>query len=165
MGRKRNRRRGRIGARLTSEKGYLLLSTLFFLMFSGLFAQSMIKVSSNHIIQLRQLVMAYEAKSALNLSAEMLLQEINENNLPEKGVLKTSEGNIVITSKSSKEERVYVLSLKTNNSSQYKKELIVPIPEEEEELELDESEDLAESEEPEESKKSEEPEENLDEME
>lgn len=133
--RKRNRKQGGSKDRLTSEKGYLLLSTVFFLMFSGLFAQSMIKVASNHVIQLRQLSSAYEAKSALNISEEFLLQETRENEFPAEGLIATSEGPVVIKSKVNENEYLYTLTLTTNNGAQYSKDLIVAIAEREQELE------------------------------
>lgn len=145
---KRNRKQGGSRDRLTSEKGYLLLSTVFFLMFSGLFAQSMIKVAGNHVIQLRQLSGAYEAKSALNISEEILLQETRENELPVEGLIKTSEGRVSIKSKVNENEYLYTLTLTTNNGAQFSKDLIVAIPERKEDLkdEPEEPEELLEDE-------------------
>lgn len=71
--------------KIKNDGGYLLVSTLFVLLLSGIMAESIIRISRNHIIQLNQLSQSYEEKAALNLAEKILVdkiaqeeQEINE---------------------------------------------------------------------------------------
>lgn len=90
---------GRKLVSLRSEKGYVMLSTLFLLVLTGIFLQSVIKISANYIIQLNQLSTAYQAKTALNMSEKILGDYIIENNdtFPEQVELLSSVGKIMIT--------------------------------------------------------------------
>lgn len=109
-----------------ANKGYLLLSALWLLIFSGIFSQGIIKISANHIIQLKQISTAYQAKSALNMSEQLLKKYIQENTqLPEEGTIQTSVGTITVTKKS---KTKYMLILTEENQEQYVKETIVTLP-------------------------------------
>lgn len=130
---KRSRRRHQ----LKSEKGYLLISTLFFLMFSGLFAQSMIKIVGNQMIQFRQISSAYQAKSALNMSKELLRQEINKNDIPNGGTINTSMGPVIIKREERKEEYTFELILIINSGEQYSDDFTISIPKTEKDLPID----------------------------
>lgn len=125
--RKRRGRRDRRDRRLTdfkSEKGYLLISTLFFLVFSGLFSHSMIKISGNQIMQLRQFSTAYKAKGAMNIGEELLKTYLEEENEPpERGQIRTSVGDIFIKKKS---DVSYQLLLTLNNGANFSREVKVP---------------------------------------
>lgn len=66
-------------AKLQSENGYLMLSTLFLLVLIGIFMQSMIKISSNHIVQLNQIASSYQARTALNLTVQSVSNYIDKN--------------------------------------------------------------------------------------
>lgn len=120
--RKRNKQKIRKG--LTSfkvEEGYLLISTLLFLVFSGLFSHSVIKISGHQIIQLRQFSRAYEAKGAINIGEELLNTYIEKEDIPpKKGQVRTSVGAIDIKKKS---EVIYQLSLTLDNGEVFSKEV------------------------------------------
>lgn len=90
----RNYRKKLINIR--SEKGYLMLSTLYLLILTGIFSQSIIKTSANYIIQLNQISSTYQAKAALNMSERVLKDYIVDNDyeLPEKVKLSSSIGDI-----------------------------------------------------------------------
>lgn len=97
---------------LTDENGFLLISTLFFLLFTGLFSQSIIKISSYQIIQLRQYSSAYEAKGTLNMGEKLLIDYITENQEnPSSGRLKTSTGDIEMV-KESDDKYIFKITLK-----------------------------------------------------
>lgn len=97
---------------LKDENGYLLISTLFFLIFSGLFSHSVIKISSHQIIQLRQYSSAYQAKGALNMGEELLKNYVQENNdVPTSGKINTSVGDIVMM-KESEDKFIFKITLK-----------------------------------------------------
>ena len=119
--------------KLKSERGYLLISTLFFLIFSGLFSQSIIKISGNHIIQLQQISSAYQAKTALNMSKELLKQKTELEEIPEKGSMTTSLGTILIKRRETATEYIFTLTLTTNSEAQYSDQLTITRSEAEEE--------------------------------
>lgn len=96
MGR-RDKRRYLNKLKFRSEHGYLLVSTLYFVVFSALFTQSMIKIASNQMMQLNQLSHSYQAKAALNIGKELLKQQTDEGAYPLSGKVKTSIGVIDIT--------------------------------------------------------------------
>lgn len=105
------------------EQGYLLISTLFFLMFSGLFSHSIIKISGNQIIQLKQFSTSYHAKGALNMSKELLDTYIEENNdIPEQGQIKTSIGDVEIRKKS---ENLLQLTITLENNQTISKDVSI----------------------------------------
>lgn len=97
---------------LKDENGYLLISTLFFLIFSGLFSHSVIKISSHQIIQLRQYSTAYQAKGALNMGEELFKKYVQENDdVPTSGKINTSVGDIVMM-KESEDKFIFKITLK-----------------------------------------------------
>lgn len=145
MGKKLEKRRQR-RIRLVSfqaEEGYLMLSTLFLLVLTGIFLQSAINISANYIIQLNQLSMAYQAKTALNMSERILHDYITEhsNELPEQGELSSSVGNIKMTKKT---KNCYDAVLTQKNGVQTKKRIYLDRidADENEEKELDEESDI-----------------------
>lgn len=100
--------------KIKSEKGYLLLSTLFMLILSGIITQSIIKISTNHIIQLNQLSDNYQAKTALNMAENMLHCHIlNGNQLLKKGKIVSSVGEIEVKRKNEIEYEL-ILTQKNN---------------------------------------------------
>ena len=112
-------RRGRRSSRgnrvnFKSEKGYLLVSTLFFLIFSAIFAGSMIRISGIQILQYNQLTTAYEAKAALNMSETILLDHLETNETINNGEMNTSVGKITISSENQTEGIMYHLNLTTS---------------------------------------------------
>jgi len=143
--------RGRVNRKrinLASNKGYLLVSTLFFLVLSGLFSSSIIQVSGNHIIQLKQLATSYEAKSALNMSKQILAKEIKNSEIPTEGVVETSLGDVSIAREETDDIYTFTLTLTTTSGTKYSDDLQVAILEPEEEQE--ELEDEGPAKEPEE---------------
>lgn len=112
-------------SKLSDEDGYLLISTLFFLVFAGLFSHSIIKISSYQIIQLRQYSSAYKAKGALNMSEELLINYIEENDaIPSIGRIKTSVGDIEMVKES---DDKFIIKLTLKNGVQYFKEAEVSL--------------------------------------
>lgn len=109
----------------------MLISTLFFLIFSGLFSQSLIKISGNHIVQLQQLSSAYEAKTTLNMSKEILKQKVEREEIPKEGSIVTSAGTVLIEREEISSEYIFTLTLTTNKRGQYSDEFVVALPEEE----------------------------------
>lgn len=123
-------------AHFKSEQGYLLISTLFFLMFSGLFSHSIIKISGNQIMQLRQFSTSYHAKGALNMSEELLRTYIKENNdIPEHGQIKTSIGDVEISKKS---EELFQLTITLENNQKISKDVSIEADKSDEDLEKEE---------------------------
>lgn len=144
-----DRRSGRVkrGSRIDfkSEKGYLLVSTLFFLVFSAIFAGSMIRISGIQILQYNQLTTAYEAKAALNMSETILLEHLESNETLNNGEISTSVGEIVITSAPQLEGTMYLLIFTNKRGLNFTKELWVPqeiVTEDDELEELEESEEV-----------------------
>lgn len=127
MGGKLERKRKRRD--LKSEQGYLLVSTMIFLIFSGLFAQSMITISGNHLIQLKQITASYQARTSLNMAKEILLQEIDEGSFPETGLVQTSIGDIEITPGEDEGEIYYLLILQTDSGTTYSDQISIVVPE------------------------------------
>lgn len=95
---------------LQSEKGYLMLSTLYLLILTGIFSQSIIKTSANYIIQLNQISSAYQTKAAVNMTERILKDYIVENNyeLPETGKISSSIGNIEVMKITDEEYEVII---------------------------------------------------------
>lgn len=95
---------------LQSEKGYLMLSTLYLLILTGIFSQSIIKTSANYIIQLNQISSAYQTKVAVNMTERILKDYIVENNyeLPETGKISSSIGNIEVMKITDEEYEVII---------------------------------------------------------
>ncbi len=118
----------------------MLISTLFFLIFSGLFSQSLIKISGNHILQLQQISSAYEAKTTLNMSKELLRQQAATEEMPEKGSMITSAGTVLIERQETPAEFIFTLTLTTNTNMQYSDEFVLVLPEEEEDVEANDEE-------------------------
>ncbi len=116
--------------RMTESDGYVLVSTLFFLMLSGLFAQSIIQISSNYVIQLRQVSIGYEAKAALNMCEELIVQKHEEETPSIKGTISTSVGVVDVQSKKQTDQIIYQLTLVKENGDIYKKEVSLPLSEE-----------------------------------
>jgi len=118
LGRRRERKQLKIKA-LRSEKCYLLLTTLFFLVLSGLFSHAIVKISVNQIIQLHQFSTAYQAKGALNMGEEILQSEIEKNNrIPTNGSISTSLGEIKMMRIS---EDTFQLTLTIENGKKFSK--------------------------------------------
>lgn len=117
---------GKIGIKnLSSADGYLLVSTLFFMLFSAFFSHSMIQITANHISQMNQLTDAYLAKSALKMSENIIVEESEANNFPENGWVKTSVGSIEIKRRTQKEMYHYSLLLITENGTPYSSEFSI----------------------------------------
>lgn len=139
------RRSGRVkrGNRIDfrSEKGYLLVSTLFFLVFSAIFAGAMVRISGIQILQYNQLTTAYEAKAALNMSETILLEHLESNETLNNGEISTTAGKVVITSFPQMEGTIYQLILTTKKGLDFTKELWV---QQEKLPEIDEMEELEE---------------------
>jgi hypothetical protein len=106
-------------------------------MFSGLFSQSMIKIAGNQIIQYRQISTAYEAKSALNMSKQLLRREVEEKSPPENGSITTSVGTVKIEQEENEESFIIALTLMTNSGAEYSDSLSIlkPEPQDEENTE------------------------------
>ena len=101
---------------MTESDGYVLVSTLFFLMLSGLFAQSIIQISSNYVTQLRQVSIGYEAKAALNMCEELIVQKHEEETPSIKGTIS--------------DQIIYQLTLVKENGDIYNKKVSLPLSEE-----------------------------------
>lgn len=125
----------RVKERFSEENGYLLVSTLFFLIFSGLFSHSVMQLASNNLIQLNQLSNAYQAKAVLEMSANLLNNEIEKNHYPEQGQIDTSIGSVEMSRKEVGEEYHYKFLLSDKNDMTYIKDVYVEIVENEEETE------------------------------
>lgn len=108
--------------------GYVLISTLFFLLLSGLFSQSVIQVSSNYVTQLRQVNVSYEAKAALNMSERLLLQELEGQVTPIDATISTSAGEVKIKGRIESNQIISKLTLVKENGNTYLKEVVTPIP-------------------------------------
>lgn len=124
--------------KLKGNQGYVLISTLFFLLLSGLFSHSIIQLSSNYLLQLRQVSSAYEAKAALNMSASLLQKEFKEGKHPSEGNIRTSAGQVHITSVEQAEQINYTLQLTKGNGEIFEKEVSLALPEIEIETETEE---------------------------
>lgn len=108
-----------------------MVSTLFFVLFSALFAQSMIKIVSTQMIQLNQLTNSYQAKAALNMGKRILIQEIEEHSYPSSGEIYTSIGRIEMSQQEIGNGRWYELTLITKTSMIYTDRIFFEIIDEE----------------------------------
>lgn len=116
--------------KLANENGYLLVSTLFFLLFSGLFAQSAFQIASNQVIQLQQLTNSYQARTALNMSETILRNELENESIPLNGKVVTSLGDVFITKVEANENLEYELTMTLANGASYTKTTMVETDEE-----------------------------------
>ena len=116
--------------KLANENGYLLVSTLFFLLFSGLFAQSAFQIASNQVIQLQQLTNSYQARTALNMSETILRNELENESIPLNGKVVTSLGDVFITKVEASENLEYELTMTLANGASYTKTTMVETDEE-----------------------------------
>lgn len=117
---RRSRKSGRSNRiNFTSEKGYLLVSTLFFLVFSAIFAGSMIRISGTQILQYNQITTAYEAKAALNLSETILLEHLETNETLSNGEISSSVGKIMISGHNQTGGTMYHLDLTTTKGLKF----------------------------------------------
>src|SRR5699024_3457693 len=108
---------------IKSEQGYLLISTIVFSVFSGLFSNSLIRISGDQIMQLRQFKTAYGSKAVMNMGEVLLEDYIEEEKIsPKKGKIKTSVGDINIKKKS---EINYQLTITLENGEIFSKEIKV----------------------------------------
>lgn len=112
---------------VNKDEGYVLISTLFFLLLSGLFSYSVIQISSNYVIQLRQVSLGYEAKAALNMSEELLLQEFEGRSDPINGTISTSAGEVKIKGRKNGNQIISQLTLVKENGNIYKKDITTPL--------------------------------------
>lgn len=102
------------------------MSTLFFLVFTGLFTQMLIRISGNHIIQLRQFSEAYQAKTALNMSESILKDYIETHEeVPTKGKINTSIGPINLKKMTDDE---FILKVTLANGMEYHQFVDIEIP-------------------------------------
>lgn len=105
-----------------SEKGYLMLSTLFLLILSGIMTQGIIKISANHLVQLNQLARNYQEKAVFNLAESVLRDQlINEENRTIKSAKLTSSVGDMELSKIKVDE--YELLLINSNNKKIKKHI------------------------------------------
>lgn len=118
---------------IASEKGYMLLTTLYFVLFSGLFAYSLIRISGNQIIQLNQITESYQARTALNMGIKLLEKELEDDDLPNKGTIYTSMGAITIDRIDTENEVKFVLYIQIDANSTYSEVYEYPLPEAENE--------------------------------
>ena len=121
-----------------SEKGYLLLSTIFLLILSSVMMQGMISISRNHIIQLNQLSTSYQAKAALHTAEMNVKTELAKNKGKlESGEINSSVGKIQVMKKTN---QIYELQLITKSGERFTKQLqIKSIINSESEIEKDEA--------------------------
>lgn len=83
--------------------------------------QSIIKISTNHIIQLNQISRAYQAKTALNLAENIIKDEIvKEQALIKTAELSSSVGKILVVKDS---DESYQLTLITETGEKYTKNI------------------------------------------
>lgn len=125
MGEKLDRRTFRVNIR--NEEGYLLISTLFFLLFSSIFTVSMIRISGNQILQYNQLTIAYESKAALNMAENLLLEYVNEHGPVKEGSVQTSIGEINLSVVDESKGITYLLTLEGDTGYNYSKEILYVI--------------------------------------
>lgn len=120
-----------------SEQGYLMLTTLFILMLSGIMTQSLIKISTNHIIQLNEISASYEARAALNVAENILKEQLKDTDQSvQKGKIVTSHGEIHVEKQS---DLKYHLFLTTAENKTYNKDIniqLTPLIEIEENIDL-----------------------------
>lgn len=114
----------------------MMLSTLYLLMLAGIFLQGMVKISTNHIIQLNQLSTTYQMKTAIHLSEQLIKDYIIDHpeDLPEKMLFTSSAGNI---SAQKNGQIKYKMSIIHENGYSLEKDITIVIPEQEEEKEFE----------------------------
>lgn len=110
-----------------SENGYLMLTTLFMLILSGIFTHGMIKISANHLIQLHQLSSTYQAKAALNMGETLLNEYIisRDYKLPERAIISTSIGEVQIIKKTANEYQATIIQ---TNNDEFSKNIKIELP-------------------------------------
>lgn len=83
--------------------------------------QSIIWISTNHIIQLNQISRAYQAKTALNMAETILIDELKSEGAPVKSAELTSTIGKIIVIKDTNES--YQLSLIIETGENYTKDI------------------------------------------
>ena len=106
------------------EDGYLLLTTIYVLLASTIFFSSMIHIVSSQMIQYRQYSHAYQAKSALQMSKNILQNELVKQRNIQTGVVHTSKGDVIITSNSTDGIIHYYFEITSQQGIIYRDELI-----------------------------------------
>lgn len=135
MGGKLVRRKRRKLNVFRNEKGYLLLTTLFFLVLSGLFSHYLIRISANQILQYRQFSTSYQAKGTLNMSEKLIRDYIKSSGkTPARGFIHTSLGEIKVDRLS---DQKYLLTIVLENGLEFSKESKIEMPQIEENELLD----------------------------
>ena len=109
---------------LSREDGYLLLTTIYVLLASTIFFSSMIHIVSSQMIQYRQYSHAYQAKSALQMSKNILQNELVKQRNIQTGVVHTSKGDVIITSNSTDGIIHYYFEITSQQGIIYRDELI-----------------------------------------
>ena len=109
---------------LSREDGYLLLTTIYVLLASTIFFSSMIHIVSSQMIQYRQYSHAYQAKSALQMSKNLLQNELVKQRNIQTGVVHTSKGDVIITSNSTDGIIHYYFEITSQQGIIYRDELI-----------------------------------------
>lgn len=100
----------------------------------------MIRISGNQILQYSQLTIAYEAKAALNMVENLLLEYVNEHGPVKEGSVQTSIGEVNLSVVEASKGITYLLTLEGNTGYNYSKEIWYGIEPylEEENLSVDE---------------------------
>ena len=109
---------------LSREDGYLLLTTIYVLLASTIFFSSIIHIVSSQMIQYRQYSYAYQAKAALQMSKNILQDELVKQGDIQTGVVHTSNGDVVITSNSTDGIIHYYFEITSQQGIIYRDELI-----------------------------------------
>ena len=109
---------------LSREDGYLLLTTIYILLASTIFFSSIIHIVSSQMIQYRQYSHAYQAKSALQMSKNLLQNELVKQRNIQTGVVHTSKGDVIITSNSTDGIIHYYFEITSQQGIIYRDELI-----------------------------------------
>ncbi len=109
---------------LSREDGYLLLTTIYVLLASTIFFSSIIHIVSSQMLQYRQYSHAYQAKAALQMSKNILQDELVKQGDIQTGVVHTSNGDVVITSESSDGLIHYYFEIASQQGIIYRDELI-----------------------------------------
>ncbi len=97
------------------------------LILSGIFTHGMIKLSTNHLIQLRQLSSAYQAKAALNMGEILLNEHIisRDYELPERAIIATSMGEVQLIKKTTNEYQATIIQ---TNKDEFSKDIKIDLP-------------------------------------
>ena len=109
---------------LSREDGYLLLTTIYVLLASTIFFSSIIHIVSSQMLQYRQYSHAYQAKSALQMSKNLLQNELVKQRNIQTGVVHTSKGDVIITSNSTDGIIHYYFEITSQQGIIYRDELI-----------------------------------------